>query len=117
MSIQTINSMITWVESNITENPTLIDMSNFAGYSSYYCSSRFHDEVGMSFKTYVKKRKLSLAAHDLLSTHSRIIDIAFKYGFSSNEAFTRAFKLEYSYTPSTYRKNKPQISQLNRITI
>ena len=33
-----------------------------------------------------------------------LLDIAFDYGFSSHEAFTRAFKGTYGITPSEYRK-------------
>jgi hypothetical protein len=35
------------------------------------------------------------------------LDIAFDYGFSSHEAFTRAFKATYGIAPSEYRK-KPE---------
>lgn len=34
-----------------------------------------------------------------------MLNIAFDYGFSSHEAFTRAFKTMYGVAPSAYRKN------------
>lgn len=34
-----------------------------------------------------------------------ILDIALNYGFSSHEAYTRAFKEAYGITPSEYRQN------------
>ncbi|MBN2826858.1 MAG: helix-turn-helix transcriptional regulator [Tissierellales bacterium] len=110
MSIQTIETMVNWVEDNITEDPTLGEMSNHVGYSSYYCSSQFHEVVGLSFKAYINKRKLSQAATELVQTGDRIIDIAVKYGFSSHEAFTRAFAREFGYSPSKYRRELPTIS-------
>lgn len=36
-------------------------------------------------------------------TDAGILDIAVKYGFSSNEAFTHAFKRAYGVSPSAYR--------------
>jgi AraC-like DNA-binding protein len=36
MSVQTIEAMAKWVENNITENPSLQDMSSYVGYSPYY---------------------------------------------------------------------------------
>lgn len=117
MSIQTINTMVNWLETNIKDNPTLNDMSDYVGYSSFYCSSKFHEVVGMSFKSYVRKRKLSLAANELIHKDYRIIDIAVKYGFSSNEAFTRAFKNEYGCSPSVFRRYRPKIETQDRITI
>lgn len=110
MSVKTIENMVDWVEANLIEDPTLEGMSDYVGYSSYYCSAKFHEVVGISFKEYVMKRKLSLAAIELRETGNRILDIAIKYGFSSNEAFTRAFLRSYGYTPRKYRKELPMIS-------
>lgn len=104
MSLKTIENMIDWVEKNINEEPTLKKMSDYVGYSSFYCSSKFHEAVGMSFKEYVLKRKLTLAAADLKNTDLKIIEIALKYGFSSHEAFTRAFCKYFGFTPRQYRK-------------
>lgn len=109
MSIKTIENMVDWVEGNINDNPSLEDMSEHVGYSSFYCSAKFHEVVGVSFKEYVVKRKLTLAAVELKDTKDRVIDIAFKYGFSSNEAFTRAFSKVFGYTPYRYRKLLPLI--------
>lgn len=109
MSIKTIENMVDWVEHNLEENPTLDQMSSFVGYSSYYCSAKFHEMVGFTFKTYVQKRKLSNAIKDLTDSEYRIIDIAAKYGFSSHEAFTRAFSREYGLSPSNYRNKLPGI--------
>jgi AraC-like DNA-binding protein len=106
MSVKTIETMVQWIEDNLDQNPTLIKMSDYVGYSSYYCSVKFHEVVGMSFQEYVSKRKLSLAAKELKETSHRIIDIAFKYGFSSNEAFTRAFCRTYGFTPNHLRRGR-----------
>lgn len=104
MSVETIVNMVNWIEDNITENPTLAEMSYYVGYSPFYCSSRFHENVGITFKQYISKRKLSLAAIEVKNTQSRFLDIALKYGFSSQEAFTRAFVGAYGCTPKQYRK-------------
>ncbi len=114
MSIQTINTMVNWVEDNLTENPTLDDLSCHVGYSSYYCSSKFHEVVGYTFKSYIQKRKLSCAATDLLCSNERIITIATKYDFSSHEAFTRAFVREYGLSPSKFRKEIPEITLFDK---
>ncbi len=104
MSVNTIENMIAWVEDNIEEAPTLEAMARYVGYSSYYCSAKFHEAVGISFKEYVQHRKLALAVGELLNTDKRIIDIAVQYGFSSNEAFTRAFSKIYGCPPNAYRR-------------
>jgi AraC family of transcriptional regulator, multidrug resistance transcriptional activator len=112
LSIKTIEHMVDWIEGNLSDNPTLEQMSDYVGYSSFYCSSKFHEVVGISFKEYVVKRKLTMAAKDLKETNLKIIDIALKYGFSSNEAFTRAFYKNYGYTPRQFRKILPSLPPL-----
>lgn len=47
---ETVQKMIDWIEAHLTENPSLLEMSNQIGYSPYYCSNRFHEIVGMTFK-------------------------------------------------------------------
>jgi AraC-like DNA-binding protein len=101
--------MIDWVEMNLMEDPSLEKMSSYVGYSAFYCSSKFHEVVGISFKEYVVKRKLTLAANDLLNTKCNIIEVAVKYGFSSNEAFTRSFYKTYHCTPIQFRKTIPSV--------
>lgn len=106
MSVKTIETMIGWVEKNLKNEPTLEKMSDYVGYSSFYCSVKFHEAVGISFKEYVIMRKLDLAAIDLRDSKDKILDIALRYGFSSNEAFSRAFNKVSGYTPSQFRKGR-----------
>lgn len=105
LSAKTVEKMIEWIEDNLTDSPTLPQMANYVGYSEYYCSAKFHEYTGMTFKEYLAKRRLSAAAETLRSTDSRIIDIAFDFGFSSSEAFSRAFGREYGCSPKKYRSN------------
>lgn len=117
MSIKTIENMVEWVELNLEDNPSLDAMSSHVGYSSFYCSSKFHETVGLPFKSYVQKRKLSSATKDLMDSKDRIIDIAFKYGFSSHEAFTRAFSREHGVSPSKYRNKLPHLHLFEKYVI
>lgn len=111
MSAKTIEKMVSWVESNIMENPTLTDLSNYVGYSTFYCSAKFRENIGITFKKYISKRKLSLAAMEVRDTQYRLLEIALKYGYSSHEAFTRAFVEAFGCTPYQYRKQivNPQL--------
>lgn len=102
---ESVQKMIDWIEDNNEENPTLIDMSNQIGYSPCYCSYLFHQITGMTLKSYMAGRRLYYATIALRDSQQRILDIALRYGFSSQEALTRAFVNAYGCTPYTYRKN------------
>lgn len=79
----------------------------------YYCSTRFHEIVGMTLRTYICRRRLTKATLEIRDTNKRIIDIAIKYCYSSQEALTRAFVKAYGLTPSAYRKNPKPIPLFN----
>lgn len=59
----------------------------------------------MQFRDYLRYRRLAFALVEVRDTQKSILDIALDYGFSSHEAFTRAFKEAYGITPSEYRQN------------
>lgn len=59
----------------------------------------------MNLRDYMGQRSLSFALKEVRDTTRGLIDIAFDYGFSSHEAFSRAFKDSYGVSPSDYRKN------------
>lgn len=59
--------------------------------------------AGMTLRDYLRLRRLAFALRDVRDTDRRLLDIAVQYGFSSNEAFARAFKKAYGVSPSAYR--------------
>lgn len=104
---KTMQEMIDWIEDHLVEDFSLARLGNDLGFSPYYCSFKFHQLTGISIKRYMSLRKIYLASIALKETKHRTIDIAFKYGFLSQEAFSRAFKGTFGISPNAYRK-KPQ---------
>lgn len=102
---ETVQKMVDWIEDHIEEEPSLLEMSRQIGYSPSYCSSQFHTIVGMTLRRYIAGRKLCHATLEIRDTGARILDIAVKYGYSSQEALTRAFVAAYGCTPYAYRKS------------
>ena len=88
-----------------SEEMTLSDLSDKFGYSEYHLSRKFREISGMRLRDYLRYRRLAFALKDIRDTGRGILQIAMDYGFSSHEAFTRAFKSAYGITPSQYRKN------------
>lgn len=101
---QNVQRMIDWIEENITDSLLLGRISELLNYSPFYCTKQFHAITGMSLRNYIRLRKVCNAALELRDTDGRILDIAVKYGFSSQEAFSRAFVKAYGVAPSAYRK-------------
>ncbi len=95
---------------------TLRFLSNKLGYSEFYTTRKFKEVSGMKFRDYLRNRKLAFALKEVRDSDKSFLDIAFDYGFSSHEAFTRAFKAIYNITPSEYRKKPRPVVLRTKIT-
>lgn len=84
---------------------TLNHLSRKSGYSEFHVSRKFKEISGMQFRDYLRYRRLAFALKEVRDTENSILEIALNYGFSSHEAFTRAFKEAYGVTPSEYRQH------------
>lgn len=84
---------------------TLRFLSRKLGYSEFHTTRKFKEISGMQFKDYLRLRKWAFALIEVRDSERGILDIALDYGFSSHEAFSRAFKTTYGIAPSEYRKN------------
>ncbi len=104
-----MQEMIDEIENGIRnqqdEKLVLEGISRSFGYSEYHFSRKFREISGMTFRDYVRYRRLACALIALRDTEERILDIALKYGFASHAAFTHAFREAYGVTPSAYRKH------------
>lgn len=101
-----INKATLYIEENITDNINLEDIAKHCNVSYFYFSKTFSMFTGYTLKEYIRNRRITLASYEVSYTKTRIIDIALKYGYSSNEAFSRAFKHIHGINPSIARKNK-----------
>ena len=57
-----------------------------------------------SLGRYIRERKLLLAARDLRESDARVYDICLRYGFDSQQTFTRIFTRTFNQPPGAYRK-------------
>jgi AraC family transcriptional regulator len=102
MVVDTIDETI---QRGLDDSLALDKLAQFLGYSKFYTSKKFKKLSGMTFRTYVQKRKLAFSLLEVRDTHRSLLSIAMDFGFSSHEAFTRAFKATYGIAPSEYRAN------------
>ena len=64
----------------------------------------FHDELGLSWRTYVLHARMLRAMALLASPGRTVQETSTAVGFDSMSSFTRAFTQFSGETPSTYRK-------------
>lgn len=99
-----IDEIDRWIRAEADEELSLSALSEKLGCSPFYLSKKFREISGMALREYLRERRLALALKEVRDTGRAILDIALQYGFSSHEAFTRAFKEAYGVSPSEYRR-------------
>ena len=103
--IKQLNNAIAYIENNLCGE---IDTNKIAEMAlcSYDKFKRFFSYMtNMSVSEYIRKRRLTLAAYELLKGQEKIIDLAVKYGYSSADSFTRAFAKQHGVLPTEVRED------------
>jgi AraC family transcriptional regulator len=112
-----IQNAIDKIESLLNE---AIDIEKIAGESCMSIATfyrTFFILTGHSIYEYIKKRRLTEAAINLISSQKQVITVAFEYGYESHEAFTRAFKSFFNTTPYQVKKKLVNINYFRRINL
>ncbi len=103
------NDLIKYIENNLCEEISYKKMSQILGVNEYTMHRIFLFVTNYTLADYIRKRRLSMAALDLLKGKEKIIDIAIKYNYDSSQAFSRAFKTMMGFLPSKISCNKTNI--------
>lgn len=103
-SFMSLICALDFIENNLRRKVSVNQVAAASYTSLSHLQSMFRRTLKVSIGDYVTKRKLCLAARDLIETESSVTEIAFDFGYSSLESFSRAFKKQFLSSPSVYRK-------------
>jgi len=105
--VQAVNSVIDYVEENISEELKLEKLSKVSGFSVYHFHRIFQAFMNESLGSYIKRIRLEKAAILLCNNPDEsITNIAMDVGYWSSQAFARAFRNQFNMSPSEYRNSK-----------
>ena len=105
-----IFSAMNYIHDHLAEELTLDEVASEAHFSKYHFHRIFNAMVGETVGAFIRRLRLERAAENLMySVSSDISTIAHKYGFSSSQNFTRAFKSHFGMTPTEFRRERIQI--------
>ena len=89
--IAALNGLIDIVEDQLTEDIDLAAYCGSAGTTEYHLRRMFSSLAGVPLSDYIRRRRMTLASTDVLG-EGDLLAIAVRYGYSSTEAFGRAFQ-------------------------
>ncbi|WP_273146208.1 AraC family transcriptional regulator [Oceanicaulis alexandrii] len=84
---------------------TVEALAREAGLSRSIFAARFTEQLGRSAISYLTQWRLHLAHRALSDTRTPMIEIAEAAGYSSEAAFSRAFKRQFGHAPGAVRRD------------
>jgi AraC family transcriptional regulator len=89
--IAELNRLIELVEQRLGDELDLASWAPELGTTEYHLRRMFSSLAGMPLSEYIRRRRMSVAAADVLG-EGDLLGIAVRYGYGSTEAFGRAFR-------------------------
>jgi AraC-like DNA-binding protein len=95
------------VERNLGGDLSLHALARRFEMSPWHFHRGFRRETGEAPASYVRRLRLELAAVLLKHSDGRVTEIAFRIGYETHEAFTRAFRARLGIAPIEFRRRWP----------
>lgn len=99
-----MNQAMEYVENNLSDKIDYSVAAQFMSCSEWEFRRIFSFITQIPLSEYIRRRRLTLAAADI-QRGEKIIDVAQRYGYESQAAFSRAFSQMHGFAPSLARDN------------
>ena len=102
--IEGLQASIDFIEQHLDEPLDVGEIAGKAALSPFYFQRIFGAMCGLTVSDYIRARRMTLAAQELVRSEAKVIDVAVKYGYDSPDSFTKAFQRFHGITPSQARE-------------
>ena len=102
--IAVLNRLVELVEEHLSDGVDVSDLASSLGTTEYHLRRMFSSLSGMPLSEYVRRRRVSVAAADVLDG-ADLLRLAVDYGYGSAEAFGRAFRAVHGASPGDVRRD------------
>jgi AraC family transcriptional regulator len=91
-------------------------LARAAATSEHHLRRTFSTLAGMPLGEYVRRRRMTLAAADVLDDRRTLLDVAVRHGYGSTEAFHRAFRAVHGVGAGEARRRRPHLVAQPRVS-
>lgn len=99
-----MEKVIEYIESNLDKEINYETIAEISCCSVYNFQRIFSFLFNIPLSEYIRNRRLTAAAAELRKSNIRVIDVAVKYQYESQESFSRAFQKFHGVTPAAVKK-------------
>jgi AraC family transcriptional regulator len=114
--LQRMNDCINYIEENLQGEIELDQLAGIALSSKFHFQRMFHIVTGFTVADYIRRRRLTLAAQELMNPDVKVIDAALRYGYETPESFSKAFRKTHGVSPSAVRGSGTSLKAFPRIS-
>jgi len=114
--LESMNATIEYIEEHLLDELRVTQIAAATGIIESDLQKTFYALTGISVVEYVRRRRLSLAAYELQKGDVSVLDVALKYGYTSPDSFTRAFRQMHGITPSAVKRGGALLKSYGKIT-
>ncbi|MBM2619749.1 AraC family transcriptional regulator [Actinoplanes sp. LDG1-06] len=100
-----LNRLVDLVEQHLGEELDVAAFARSLGTTEYHLRRMFSSLAGMPLSEYLRRRRMTMAAADVVRGHPDLLGIAVRYGYGSSEAFGRAFRAVHGAAPGDVRRD------------
>ncbi len=116
--VESIQKAIDYIEQQLLDtNLSIEEIAKACNSSAFHFQRTFSILTDITIGDYIRRRRLTLAAQDLINTNNKIIDIAYTYGYETPESFAKAFRKQHKLSPMEARKKLGPLQSYNRLVI
>lgn len=115
--VESLNFALQYIERHLLDETDSAEAARHIGLSRFYLERTFAALTGMSVSEYIRARRLTLAAQELITGEQKVIDLALKYGYDTPESFTKAFSRFHGVTPTVARRMSTLLRCQNPLAI
>jgi AraC family transcriptional regulator len=101
--IDGLNRALEHIEHHLDTEVDVDELARLAATSTYHLRRMFSSLAGLPLSTYVRRRRMTLAAAEVRAGDASLLEIAARYGYGSTEAFGRAFRDVHGVSPREVR--------------
>ncbi|MDX5578206.1 MULTISPECIES: AraC family transcriptional regulator [Streptomyces] len=102
--LERLNEAMDHIEDHLDETVDAAELARIAMTSEYHFRRMFSALAGIPLSEYVRRRRMTLAGAEVLAGERTLLDVAVRYGYSSGEAFARAFRAVHGVGPGEARR-------------
>ncbi|MFD5409149.1 AraC family transcriptional regulator [Streptomyces nojiriensis] len=99
-----LNQAMEHIEHRLDQPIEAADLARVAVTSEYHFRRLFSALAGIPLSEYIRRRRLTVAGAEVLGGERTLLEIAVRYGYTSGEAFARAFRVMHGVGPGEARR-------------